>query len=138
MKRINSLSHICSSCVLQILGLIVFLLISESCTFIKFHKQLSTLKQLEANQKSIDIYIDRKKKKFHQLLQAIKERKLPLNLSKKEAIDIYGEPVLTKKSSSGEEVFLYRHPLKYSSTTKVYLYFDKDGKLSKFQVLSAK
>jgi hypothetical protein len=62
----------------------------------------------------------------------VKNNFLKPGFSKEQMLGRYGEPVVfLKNTDSGdiEETWLYRDPLTYSNTDRVYLYFGRDSRL---------
>jgi hypothetical protein len=47
----------------------------------------------------------------------------------------FGEPILKKDLRNGQERWLYRYAIYRLAKDKVYLYFDRDGKLVKWERL---
>ena len=47
----------------------------------------------------------------------------------------FGEPILKKGLSNGTQRWLYRHAIYRLSKDKVYVYFDRDGKMTKWEKL---
>jgi len=72
--------------------------------------------------------------KFEKLAEDIKTAKLKSGLSEQDILMLYGEPVLVKKVDMASEEWLYRAPLKYFDTPKVYLVFDEGQKLLKWRI----
>jgi len=97
---------------------------------------LLTLKRVGDSQEEIERYLQRQERLFNKLAEDIKNKKLKAGISKRKITGIYGEPVLSKQpSDSLTTVFLYRHPTKYFSSDKVYLYFDESGELSSWKYI---
>ncbi|MFH1503883.1 MAG: hypothetical protein ABIH08_00610 [Candidatus Omnitrophota bacterium] len=99
--------------------------------------ELLTLKKLGSSQKEIANYLNRQDELFNKLISDLKDEKLEQGISKREIIDIYGEPILIKSLSrnSSETIFLYRHPTEYFDSDKVYIYFDEFEELSHWEYL---
>ncbi|OQX78858.1 MAG: hypothetical protein B6D56_08195 [Candidatus Omnitrophica bacterium 4484_70.1] len=98
----------------------------------QYVEPLLTLKALSESQQDIQQYLERQEKLFGKLKEDVKNKRLPLNISKQTVVATYGEPVLCKRVSGkilAKEVFLYRHPTRYFSSDRIYLYFDATGKL---------
>jgi hypothetical protein len=90
---------------------------------------------LNSSVSSLQKETDISQTKFDKLLEDIKLDKLKSGLSKQNIMRFYGEPVLVKRigSSPGEE-WLYRAPLEYFETPKVYLIFDSQEELLKWRI----
>lgn len=92
---------------------------------------ISLMRQLAKNQKEIDDYVKSQREGFLRLRQDILGEKLSAGISKQEITTQYGEPICcfpTAENKQKQEC-LYRLPLEFFSTNKIYLYFDKDNRL---------
>lgn len=116
--------------------LIIFFIIISGCAYLTHIDGLSTLDSLGKSQEDIDRYIKNQEKLFYVLREDVANKNVYTGLTKKDIIKKYGEPVLNKNIDSGNEksVFLYRHPIKYYSNTRIYLYFGYSDKLTRCQV----
>ena len=96
---------------------------------------LLTLKRLGNSQDQIQRYLDQQKTYFLKLVKDIKAKKITLGLSRDDIERRYGEPVLIKEGQEelSSKVFLYREPINYFESDKVYLYFSKEEKLTKWE-----
>jgi len=96
---------------------------------------LLTLKELGNSQDQMQRYVDRQKTYFLKLVKDIKEKKVTIGSSVDHIVRRYGEPVLVKKGPEelSGKIFLYREPTNYFESDKVYLYFDKEEKLIKWE-----
>ena len=96
---------------------------------------LLTLKRLGNSQDQIQRYVDQQKTYFLKLVKDIKAKKITLGLSRNDIERRYGEPVLIKEGQEelSGKVFLYREPINYFESDKVYLYFSKEEKLTKWE-----
>ena len=94
-------------------------------------QHVHTLKQYSKEQDLIARQVETAKKKFNLLVEDIKQERLKEGRSKRKFIRIYGKPVITNAIDSNEAVLelLYRDPLKFFDTPKVYVYFNKEEKL---------
>ena len=103
----------------------------EGCSSLRYTEQLLVLKRLSDSQRNINNYLGEQEKFFEKLLADIKKEKIELGTSKDDFLTNYGKPVLIRKDfkKSMGEVFLYRYPTKYFNSDKVYVYFDRFGKL---------
>ena len=108
---------------------------SSGCVLLTKSEQLLTLKRYGDSQDEIQRYVDRQNKLFNKLLDDLDTGKLQPGISKTIFIRRYGDPVISRESDdpSIEEVLLYRHPTNYFSSDKVYAYFDKSGKLVRWE-----
>ena len=96
---------------------------------------LKTLKSVGRSQDEIKVYLARQSKLFNKLLGDLNNNKLRQGVTKDQFIRIYGEPILSKRAVEflGEEILLYRHPTKYFQSDRVYVYFDKEEKLIRWE-----
>lgn len=115
---------------------IIALSLITGCTYLKKRPQIKTLQELNSNQKYIKEYVQQQKSLFSKLIADIKEQKLKEGTPQKQIIATYGEPVISGKTDNRdlEEFILYRSPVQFYSTKKVYLYFDNNDKLSSWKI----
>ncbi|MDD4910559.1 MAG: hypothetical protein PHR44_07790 [Candidatus Omnitrophica bacterium] len=92
-------------------------------------RPLMTLKALGESQGSMQRQVGRQEAKFDLLASDIKNGKIARGMPRERFINIYGEPVLEGRHEGGLRL-LYRYPLEFFNTGKIYVYFDKDGLLS--------
>ncbi len=99
----------------------------QGCALFTKAPQLLTLKRLGDSQKQMELGVEAKKKNLAKLINDIEADKLAKGLPFKKFISRYGEPVLEKEAGEGSlmKKLLYRHPLEYFNTDKVYIYFDQ-------------
>ena len=111
-----------------------FLILILAFVFFSGCGSLKTLIRISKEQKEQQEYIELERRKFKILLKDIQKNRLKLNeLSKQDVIKIYGQPIM-EKNIDGKDAFLYREPLDFFPTQKVYLFFDTDGILINFEV----
>jgi len=117
-----------------------FLLISclilfsvSGCFFLP--ESLKTLKSVGDSQDEIEAYLTRQLELFNQLLVDLKNEVIKTGISKKRFMCIYGEPVLSEEVAEplGGVKFLYRHPTEYFKSDRIYLYFDQEEKLVRWE-----
>ncbi len=110
---------------LQFLFLILIFLLPGCALFTKA-PQLLTLKRLGDNQKQMQKYVAKQKKYLEKLINDIEVKKLEKGTGYNRFIRIYGEPVLEKNIKKGDfrKRLLYRNPVEYFDTDKVYIYFN--------------
>jgi hypothetical protein len=95
-------------------------------------RELSTLKKFSDSRHKLENYVITQEESFDRLLEDIKFGRLKEGTSKSKIVSRYGEPVFCEDNSM--YVCLYRYPLRYFSEDKVYLYFDKENKLNRFEL----
>lgn len=120
-------------------GLICFILVASlsGCLFREKIEKLSVLKEVAASQQEIGDYISQQEELFEKLVQAFKNKELKPGVSKEKFIEQYGEPVVVKESDEPEisAILLYRHPKRYFSSDRIYLYFNQQEKLVRWKYL---
>ena len=111
----------------------LFLFATQGCFFLP--ESLKTLKSVGDSQERIEAYLARQLKLFNQLLVDLKDEAIEPGISKARFIRVYGEPILSKEVGdlSGDTVLLYRHPTEYFKSDRVYLYFDQEENLVRWE-----
>lgn len=111
--------------------LLVLIFIFQGCALFTKAPQLLTLKRLGDNQKQMQRHVDKKKKYLEKLINDLKNKKLKKGTTYKRFIRSYGEPVLEKDVQKGDlqKRLLYRNPVQYFNTDKVYIYFNQQLEL---------
>jgi hypothetical protein len=104
------------------------------CGCIRFPslKQINLVIDYNGNQGLIESKMKRQASQFKHVLADLKHYGLRKGFSKEQMLSRYGEPVLLyngNENSEVKEIWLYRDPLKYSNTDRVYLNFSRDSKL---------
>lgn len=89
--------------------------------------EIATLKEYSKEQDAIKAQVENDLRRFNLLVNDIKEGKLTAGITKKKFFRLYGSPVVETS-----EKLLYRHPVKFSETEKVYIYFDEQERLVKW------
>ncbi len=113
--------------------LIIFF--ASGCALFTNPQGVMALKRYGDNQAQIQSYVDRQVKLFDKLVEDLKAQKLEAGTSQKDFMRLYGEPVLSSTTDDPQagEVFLYRHPMEYFNTDRVYAYFDETGSLVRWE-----
>ncbi|MDD5069507.1 MAG: hypothetical protein PHV17_02165 [Candidatus Omnitrophica bacterium] len=112
------------------------LILLSGCQVARNYSELKVLKELGKSQKEINAYLISQEKKFRLMKNDINRKELLIGTSKQDILKRYGDPVLAQAlTGSGEEteMLLYRNPTDYFSSDKVYLYFDYQGKLLRYE-----
>ena len=98
--------------------------------------QLLTLKSYGDNQALQEKYAEMQDTNFEKLVKVAQSNLLLDYPDKKSFLRNFGDPIytknLTKKGQLLEE-WLYRYAARFFNSEKVYLYFDRDGKLVDFK-----
>jgi len=100
--------------------------------FVGCSQSLLTLINISREQKSQAVFIAEQDKKFEILIKDITSGSLNPKLTQRDCINRYGQPI-TQKQRDGQTVLLYRRQRDFFPSEKAYLYFDKDGFLSKWE-----
>lgn len=107
------------------------------CAVTAHYQELVTLKKLNASQKEIEKDLSRQEALFAKLRKDLKNNKLKETMPQKRILEVYGEPVLSKRVESDQlikEVFLYRHPTDFFSSDRIYLYFNYNEELVSWEL----
>jgi len=117
--------------VLLISCLILFFI--SGCFFLP--ERLKTLKKVGASQDEISAYLAKQLESFNQLIVDLDDEDIEPGISKKRFIRIYGEPILSKEVNEPTRgtILLYRHPTEYFESDRIYLYFDQEEKLIRWE-----
>ena len=105
--------------------------------------RLWVLQRYSQGQQEISQCVKVSRARFSLLRADIRNSTLKAGLKREYVVRRYGEPVITRRVSRMIEATevtqeaLYRDPLKYSDTEKVYLYYDDLGNLVRWQNISA-
>ena len=101
------------------------------------YDQLMVLKALGDNQEGTDRYVKVQERSFNKLKQDLEGNRLVKGTSKEKIIALYGEPIVSKPLNNRDNIkesFLYRHPVKFFDSDKLYLYFDERGCLDSWRL----
>lgn len=91
---------------------------------------LQTLMELNSEQAGQQAYVRGKQARFNALMRDIERDRLPLGLRKEKVLARYGQPVIIEEGN----VFLYRDPVGFVGSPKVYIGFDKNDLVSSVKV----
>ena len=91
---------------------------------------LGALQSAAQSQVQIGHSVALEQKKFQRLVADVRADRLHKGMLKDAVMARYGDPVLAEPvSSSGGRILLYRDPVRYFNTDRVYLSFDGRGML---------
>lgn len=115
-------------------GLIIFIFLFAlcGCAIVRDFEGIMTLKRYGDSQAEMQKYVERQTRLFNKLVEDVKDDKLEKGMAQRTIVRMYGDPVLTKEIKGDppvKEKLLYRHPLHYFTSDKVYMYFSDDNKL---------
>ena len=97
---------------------------------LEYGDQISTLRQLGASQRQIELTLLEQEAAFNRLWADAANNKLVPGMIKPDILAAYGEPVITQDVSGvngKKERLLYRRPTAYFNSDKIYLYFNATG-----------
>jgi hypothetical protein len=90
------------------------------------------LKRTGEAQSEIQKYVDRQESLFYALRDDVENNKLEAGVLKEDIVRSYGEPVIEREVKDKQgvtEELLYRHPTRYFTSDRIYLYFSNTGEL---------
>ena len=121
----------------SILLIFVFLIFGISgCTVVSNLDQITTLQgyssEKEAQHKDVKIV----KVHYDALTKAIDQGQINDFKDQASFIHAFGDPILKKEMNDGTGRWLYRYAIFRLAKDKVYVYFDRDGKLVKWEKMA--
>ena len=109
-----------------------FFVLLTGCAKLVHMQELLTLKAMSDDGDRQKKFIEIQDQKFTQLVLKVKADQMQAYLTKDSILRNFGEPVLAspiEKDGQSLEQWMYRYTMKYFDSDKVYLFFDKKGKL---------
>lgn len=99
---------------------------------------LKLLLQINDEDKAFKQQLRLQERGFSLLQQDLKRNQLKVGALKKDIIARYGQPILEQSSQAQTETqkLLYRYPTKYFDSSKVYLFFDNNQSLIRWDILN--
>lgn len=125
----------------RIILLFIFSLFLVGCAKLAHLQQLLTLKAYSQNQDLQAKHVKAQDQKFEELLEVVKTDSFDQYPDKKSFLKAFGDPVFLKKvvrEGIPYDLWLYRYAVQLKGSEKVYLYFDKSGKLHDWKHVAAK
>lgn len=119
-------------------GLILVFSMAGGCSLWSKREAIATLKELAREKEAQKQWVMQAQARFQQLLDDVEARKVTEGISADEILRRYGEPVLRRcpdPYSRAACMWLYRHPVRYFDSDKVYFYFDESKRLSRIVVV---
>ena len=116
----------------RIFYLILFVVILSGCAKLTYMKQLLLLKGLSDEQIELDAYVESQEENFNKLVDAINRGVFEEYKTKKQILNEFGDPIIKKNvviDREEYEMWLYRQPMEYFNSKKVYVYFDAAGRV---------
>ncbi len=114
------------------------LLVVTGCAKLEHLDQLLTLKDLSEEGDRQDRYVENQDHKFELLLEAVQSNALSQDTHQKKILQKFGDPIYREeitRDGQGVEKWLYRYTKEFFDSEKVYLYFDREGKLINWEYL---
>lgn len=121
------------------LGLFVILFFLTGCAKLAHLEELLKLKDLSDDREQQDLYVKTHDENFERLLDVAKNNSLDQFPSKKRFLNAFGTPLFSEQVSlDGESVekWVYRYATQAFGSPKVYVYFEKSGKLKSWKYFS--
>jgi len=112
--------------------------LASGCATIEHMDELLALQSAAESQADMERYLEKQERGFCRLQQDIQSQRLQPGALKRYVTDIYYEPVLSKEENlEGQvrHVLLYRHPTRYFSSERIYLYFDQASRLTSWKII---
>jgi len=116
-------------------GIIIFSL--SGCALLNKGQQLMFLKSFADNQREIESYLKKQEALFDKLVDDVRNDRFKKGTPKDKILSAYGEPIFCKGKGGQTDITetcLWRHPTQYFSTETINLKFDKDRKLSDWEI----
>ena len=118
--------------------LILLIFFFAGCSGISSLKRLLVLKGYGDNKEQQDVYVEEHKRNFKKLISVIEDERISEFDTKDKVLEAFGDPVFSKQKKHKGKVLdqcLYRHPLEYIKASRVYFYFNDNGKLEDLEYL---
>ena len=106
----------------------------EACTSLG---PLKTLIQLGKNQKLQQKALDQETENFRRVRAYLNSNTIEQNIAQEEALELFGYPVLIIPREEGERWIYKESESSWFGGEKVYLYFNKEGRLTSWEYLEA-
>ena len=116
----------------KFLLILVVLFFTAGCAKLAHLDQLLILKGMDDEQKQQRRYVEAQDKRFEKIRDAVQNGQIQKFSNQKQIAAKFGQPVYretTQKDNQDLDLWVYRYTVKYFDSDKVYLYFDKEGKL---------
>ena len=108
------------------------------CGYIRYSSELLTLKGAGDSKKEIEQYVQQREELFNLLLQEVKADRLKIGTPRETILETYGDPIFSKDSNEikdSQDVSLYRRPVNYFDSDRIYLYFNSKNSLVHIKLL---
>ena len=124
---------------LKFLTCLIVVICLSGCMKLKqvlYVRPLLTLKSSSEEGDTMDSYVQEQDMKFEALVAALYDGTLEHGLTQKKFKEGFGDPVMIENVTRNNQemtLWLRRYTVRYWDSDKVYLYFDKDGKLQDWE-----
>jgi hypothetical protein len=113
---------------------IFFIFLVSGCVYMKADKgDIGTLLDIKRSEESEKEYLKKASENFERAVTKINTGEIKIGVKKTEVVQKIGDPLLQYKKAGGE-TFVYRPSEDaWFKGKKVYLYFDSNGQLARWQ-----
>ena len=115
--------------------ILIILLGSSGCTFLENLDQLNEMGEYSREKDNQHRLVQSIDDHYDLLTKIIAQGKINQYKDRDSWQHSFGDPILIKKLSDGSERWLYRYAIYRLAHDKVYLYFDRNSKLVKWEKL---
>ena len=109
------------------------------CAKLAHLQELLTLKEFSSDRDQQESYIEKQDKNFEKLWVAVQESSMNQWTHRREFLGVFGKPILVSQVAGDDqqtlEKWLYRYASRPFGSPKVYVYFDREGKLVQWKCL---
>jgi len=126
---------------IKIVQAIIIIIIAaqfSGCAVIKNMDKLVILQRVAMDAEEMDKIVDAQIENFKVMLEEIQLGEFDQYKNEESIVAKFGDPIYIveiKRDSQKHKFYLYRNPVKYFNTDKVYIYFDISGKLVDWQLV---
>jgi hypothetical protein len=111
------------------------LLTFSGCSILGNLNEIFTLGQYSREKDTQHALVKSTDDHYDALVKAIDQNRINDYKDQASFLYAFGEPILKKNLSDGQERWLYRHAIYRTAKDKVYVYFDHGGKMVKWERL---
>jgi hypothetical protein len=119
-----------------------YLIFLTGCTQLKQVQnldQLLVLKEYSEEKEAQGKWIEQETENFNGILAAVRDGSIKNSPDRESIREQFGDPVIIEnieKDNAPVEQWLYRHPLQKLAFERVYLYFDSNGRLVRYEIVT--
>ena len=123
----------------QFLFLVIVVVLFTGCAKVgqlQHLDELLTLKGYSDEKEAQQKWVQEENERFERLSAAVKDGSIQSYTGRDAILKDFGSPVVSdmiEEKGQSLDRWLYRHPIQKLATDRVYLYFDPDGRLVKFE-----